>query len=149
MASSFPPPPPPPSSPQPPPPHHQSPHPNRVEIIVFVENLPEQAGRREIFSLFSPFGCVTHVFVPMNLSRSGSKFDLVRFDSEMAAGLAILKVDGLKLKDKFLHVKRAAFGRKVYVLCLRKESSPSRELQEERCGRLSSVLGGGICHIPS
>ncbi|GAB2273174.1 hypothetical protein Dimus_007977 [Dionaea muscipula] len=102
MTSSPPPQPlslPPPSPPQPLP-NHQHSHSDRVEITIFIKNLPKSMGRRDIFSLFNHIGRVTNVFIP-------------RLISEVVVELAVLNVDGLKLKDKFLHVKRAVFRRKL------------------------------------
>ncbi|GAB2301682.1 Serine arginine-rich splicing factor 2 [Dionaea muscipula] len=101
---SPPPPPPPPLSPPQPPPE-------RLEITIFVDFLPKNVGRRELLSIFSPFGSVSDVFIPRKCSRSRSRFGFVRFGSEEAAGMTVLKVDGLKLQDSFLHVKKAVFGR--------------------------------------
>ncbi|GAB2283020.1 hypothetical protein Dimus_017551 [Dionaea muscipula] len=44
-------------------------------------------------------------------NRSRSHFGFVRFGIEEAAGLAVLKIEGLKLQGRFLHMKKAAFGR--------------------------------------
>ncbi|GAB2287884.1 hypothetical protein Dimus_022239 [Dionaea muscipula] len=71
----------------------------------------EFVGRRELASLFDHFGSFIDVFIPRKRSRAGFRFGFIRFDSETAAGLTVLRVDGLKWKDKFLHVKRVAFGK--------------------------------------
>ncbi|GAB2282809.1 hypothetical protein Dimus_017345 [Dionaea muscipula] len=137
--SSPPPPPPPPLSPPQPPPSFL----DWVEIIIFVENLPKNMGWRVFFSLFRPFECVTDVFIPMKHSRFGSKFGFVQFDSEVAADLAVLKVDGLKWKDRLLHVKKAAFGRNGASLRSRKETPLSGVVKENAS---SEKMG---CNEPS
>ncbi|GAB2286033.1 hypothetical protein Dimus_020456, partial [Dionaea muscipula] len=47
----------------------------------------------------------------MKCNRSGSRFGFVRLRSDASAGVAVLKVDGLKLHGRFLHMNKAAFGR--------------------------------------
>ncbi|GAB2294122.1 hypothetical protein Dimus_028341 [Dionaea muscipula] len=105
------PPPPPPSPPLPPPSILQRPPHDRVEITIFVSNLSEFVGRRELFSFFRSSKSVTDVYVPQKRSRFGARFDFVRFDSEEAAGLTILNTNGKMWNDKFLQVNRTAFGR--------------------------------------
>ncbi|GAB2299188.1 hypothetical protein Dimus_033259 [Dionaea muscipula] len=73
-------------------------------------------------------------------SKSGAQFGFMRFDSEVAARLAVLKVDGLRLKDKFLRVKKVTFGRNGVGLRSGVVESINREQREERhggqlCGR--------------
>ncbi|GAB2282286.1 Serine arginine-rich splicing factor 2 [Dionaea muscipula] len=146
IMSSVPPSPPTPPLPPPPSPSqlpsahpHQS---NRMEIKTFVDNLSEKIDRRDLLSIFSAFGHVYDVFIPRKRSRSGSKFDFVRFDSEDAAGRAVFNVDGLKLMDRVLHVKRVAFGKEVSDLHSRKVGLPpilrhkvrSRDLPSGRRG---------------
>ncbi|GAB2275743.1 hypothetical protein Dimus_010493 [Dionaea muscipula] len=77
------------------------------------------------------------VFIPTKRSRSGSRFDSVRFNNEVAARLAILNADGSKLKDKTLKVKRATFGRSP-----RMEASLYQEQQEMRKGSLPQFWEG-------
>ncbi|GAB2290119.1 hypothetical protein Dimus_024406, partial [Dionaea muscipula] len=143
-----PPPSPPPSPPQPPPSHHQPPNAVLVEIIVFVDNLPDHVGWRELFSIFNSSGCILNIFISTNQSRSGSRFCFVRFNSEVAAGIAILNADGLKLKDKTLFVKRAAFARSGSVTCPRMEPSLGLERREMREGRLPQCREG-ITKVPT
>ncbi|GAB2302485.1 hypothetical protein Dimus_036494, partial [Dionaea muscipula] len=111
-------PPPPPSPPQPPPhspPHH---HLRRGDITVFIDNLPDQ-----------PFGCVKDVYIPTKRGKTRTIFGFVRFDSEVSTGLAVLKVDGMLLKGKFLHVMCAAFGMVV---------SDFHSTKDRPCGREES-----------
>ncbi|GAB2274297.1 hypothetical protein Dimus_009063 [Dionaea muscipula] len=161
-ALPSPPPPPPPSPPQPPPlsppPPPLSPLPppqplpplaqahqaNQVEIIMFVDNLSENVGRRELLSIFCPFESVSDVFIPTKRSRSGTRFGFVRFESEVAVGLAVFKTDGLKMKDRFIHVKRAAFVKDVVGLGSRKAVLPPTARKEMKRGGIPSVGGGNF-----
>ncbi|GAB2284610.1 hypothetical protein Dimus_019065 [Dionaea muscipula] len=130
MTSSFPPPPSPPSPPQPPPHHPQPSIPDRVELTIFVDNLPEFVGHREIFSHFCSFGRVTDVFIPSKRTKSGSRFGFVKFDRDVAAGLTILNTNGQKFRDNFLHVRKAVYGRRGSIV--------------RNCGSLhTTVIAGG------
>ncbi|GAB2271852.1 hypothetical protein Dimus_006682 [Dionaea muscipula] len=96
----------------------------RVGITIFVDKLSENVGRRELLSIFCLFEHVLDVFIPRKRSRLQSKFSFVRFESEDAAGRAVLNVNSLKLMDRILHVKRAAFGKDVSGLRSRKVVLP-------------------------
>ncbi|GAB2282390.1 hypothetical protein Dimus_016935 [Dionaea muscipula] len=50
--------------------------------------------------------------------------------------------DGVKLKDNFLQVKRAMFGRGASIQRVRKENAPSREQQEKNNGPAPCDRGG-------
>ncbi|GAB2265972.1 hypothetical protein Dimus_001003 [Dionaea muscipula] len=68
-------------------------------------------AKRSSFIFFKSFKGLTDAFVSLKRSRVGARFGFMWFNSDEAADLVVLKTDGLKWKDKYLHVKRAAFGR--------------------------------------
>ncbi|GAB2281178.1 hypothetical protein Dimus_015781 [Dionaea muscipula] len=102
-----------------------------MEITIFVDNLPNHVGRREIFSIFNTFGCISDVFIASKRRRSGFRFGFVTFNYEVAAGLTILNNDGMKMKDKTLLVKRVVYGRKAPNSIMRPRM-PSLRFHEQR-----------------
>ncbi|GAB2291553.1 hypothetical protein Dimus_025807 [Dionaea muscipula] len=119
-----------------------------IEITVFVENLSDSVGRRELSSLFRPFSGITDVFIPLKHCKLGAQFGFMQFDSEVAAGLVVLKTDNLKWKDMFLHVKKVVFGRGVGGTHSRSVALFSDVQQDERRGRPPSARGFIDRHPP-
>ncbi|GAB2289606.1 hypothetical protein Dimus_023915 [Dionaea muscipula] len=79
------------------------------------------------------FSGLTDVFIPHKRTRFRARFGFVRFNTEEATGIAIRNADDTKWMGRFLHVKRAAFGRASSSLLQRKM---------ERGGDMSGVVGG-------
>ncbi|GAB2283111.1 hypothetical protein Dimus_017641 [Dionaea muscipula] len=79
----------------------------------------------------------------------GARFRFVQFDSEVAAGLAVLKTDNLKWKDRFLCVKKPVFGRGHVARTSSRSVAPFSDVQQdERRGRPPSASGFIERHPP-
>ncbi|KAL7242712.1 hypothetical protein ACSBR1_015156 [Camellia fascicularis] len=79
-------------------------------VTIFVDNILDSMGPKGLFNLFRKFGLVKDVFISGKRRKaSRSKFGFVRYDCEVAAGIAIQKADGLWCDNKELRVKRAEF----------------------------------------
>ncbi|GAB2288581.1 hypothetical protein Dimus_022909 [Dionaea muscipula] len=51
---------------------------------LFVDDLPENLGRNELFNCFNRFGRVLDVFIPSKRSGLGTRFGFVRLDCKEA-----------------------------------------------------------------
>ncbi|KAL7215151.1 hypothetical protein ACSBR1_027338 [Camellia fascicularis] len=79
-------------------------------VTIFIDNIPDSMSPKRLFNLFQKFGLVKDVFIPGKRRRaSRSRFGFVRYDCEVAAGIATQKADGLWCDNKELRVKRAQF----------------------------------------
>ncbi|GMP82743.1 hypothetical protein CsSME_00036919 [Camellia sinensis var. sinensis] len=80
---------------------------------VFVDHVPSKMDAKSLFKFFSKFGIVKDVFIPSKRRVvSHSRFGFVRFDCNVAAGVAIQKANGLLVDDKVLEVKAATLDRR-------------------------------------
>ncbi|KAL7171318.1 hypothetical protein ACSBR2_036050 [Camellia fascicularis] len=90
-------------------------------FTVFVDNLPWSMSPKGFHALFTKFGVVRDVFIP-NKARKATKsrFGFVRYDSQVAAAMAVQTANGVWCDDKELKVKVTAFGKDDSVKLLRK-----------------------------
>ncbi|KAL7244223.1 hypothetical protein ACSBR1_016455 [Camellia fascicularis] len=63
-----------------------------------------------LYVLFSKSGVVKDVFIPNKRRITQSRFDFVRYDCPIVAGVAVQKTNGIWCEDKVLKVKRAEYG---------------------------------------
>ncbi|KAL7217169.1 hypothetical protein ACSBR1_028974 [Camellia fascicularis] len=81
-------------------------------FTLFVDNIPEVMDPKSLFGLFSKFGIVKDVFIPMNRSKAtGSRFGFVRYNCSVAAEMVIKNADRLWCVDKKLRVKGAKYAK--------------------------------------
>ncbi|GAB2297880.1 hypothetical protein Dimus_031964 [Dionaea muscipula] len=66
----------------------------------------------DISKLYGKFGVVRDVYLPRKRSDSGKKFNFVRYDCSVAAGVAIQRTNVVWMHDKELKVKFANFHKK-------------------------------------
>ncbi|GAB2302434.1 Serine arginine-rich splicing factor 2 [Dionaea muscipula] len=67
--------------------------------------------QRDLHKLFNDYGIVTDAFIPNKRSRRGTRFSFVRYNCEVAAGMAVEKGNGLCIHDREIRVEIAAYGR--------------------------------------
>ncbi|KAL7161623.1 hypothetical protein ACSBR2_042151 [Camellia fascicularis] len=84
-------------------------------FTLFVDNIPEAMNPKRLYGLFSKFGIVKDVFIPMKKRKAttGSKFGFVRYDCSVAAEIAVPKANGLWCEDKELKVKGVVYEKWV------------------------------------
>ncbi|CAL5356713.1 unnamed protein product [Camellia sinensis] len=81
-------------------------------FTVFVDNLPGATNAESLFKLFTKFGIVKNVFIPLKRRIvSKSRFGFVRFDCPVAADIAIQQANGMLVDDMVLQVKKATHAR--------------------------------------
>ncbi|KAL7181000.1 hypothetical protein ACSBR1_039959 [Camellia fascicularis] len=83
-------------------------------FTVFVDNLLEFIVPKSLFILFSNYGMVRDVFIPMKTRETtGSRFGFIRYDCQVAARVVVQKAEGLWCDDKVLSVRIFVFGNEV------------------------------------
>ncbi|KAL7190868.1 hypothetical protein ACSBR2_023023 [Camellia fascicularis] len=83
-------------------------------FTIFVDNIPEVMNSKRLLGLFSKFGVVKDVFIPMKRRKATrSRFDFVRYDCPIAAEVVVQKADGLWCEDKELKIKEAEYVKGV------------------------------------
>ncbi|GMP56127.1 hypothetical protein CsSME_00020715 [Camellia sinensis var. sinensis] len=79
---------------------------------VFVDNLPETLDPKGLFSLFSKFGVVMDVYIPIKRRKAtSSRFGFVRYNCPVAAKVAIQKAHGTWCDNHEIKVKMAEFSK--------------------------------------
>ncbi|GMP84736.1 hypothetical protein CsSME_00038149 [Camellia sinensis var. sinensis] len=79
---------------------------------VFVDNLPETLDPKGLFSLFSKFGVVMDVYIPIKRRKAtSSRFGFVRYNCPVAARVAIQKAHGTWCDNREIKVKMAEFSK--------------------------------------
>ncbi|KAL7262090.1 hypothetical protein ACSBR1_000466 [Camellia fascicularis] len=81
-------------------------------VSLFVDEVPEAMTPRDLFNLFSKFGVVKDVFIPLKRRKTTrSRFGFVRYDCKVAAEVAVRKTDGLWCHNRALRVKMAEYSK--------------------------------------
>ncbi|KAL7218204.1 hypothetical protein ACSBR2_011475 [Camellia fascicularis] len=81
-------------------------------FIVFMDNIPLSMDPKSLLRLFSKFGVVKDVFIPLKRRKIvGSRFGFVRYDCPVVVEVAIQRADRLWCDDKELMVKEAEFAK--------------------------------------
>ncbi|CAL5340772.1 unnamed protein product [Camellia sinensis] len=81
-------------------------------VSLFVDEVPEAMTPSDLFNLFSKFGVVKDVFIPLKRRKTTrSRFGFVRYDCTVAAEVAVSKADGLWCHNKALRVKLAEYSK--------------------------------------
>ncbi|GMP52445.1 hypothetical protein CsSME_00018254 [Camellia sinensis var. sinensis] len=79
-------------------------------FTIFVDNIRESMNPKGLFGLFSKFGVVKDMFIPVKMRKlTGLRFGFVRYDCPVAAEVAVQRADGLWCDDKEIKVKRVKF----------------------------------------
>ncbi|KAL7162300.1 hypothetical protein ACSBR2_042724 [Camellia fascicularis] len=79
---------------------------------LFVDNLPKTMDPKGLYNMFTKFGVVNNVFMPLKRRKATrSRFGFVRYDCHIAAKVAIQKAIGVWCDNRALVVKSAAFRR--------------------------------------
>ncbi|GMP52709.1 hypothetical protein CsSME_00018419 [Camellia sinensis var. sinensis] len=79
---------------------------------IFVDEIPESMTRKGLYTMFSNFGIVKDVYIlEKRRKATRTKFEFVRYDCPVAAGVAIQKANGVWCGNRILKVKRADFER--------------------------------------
>ncbi|XP_028106494.1 probable splicing factor, arginine/serine-rich 4 [Camellia sinensis] len=77
-------------------------------VSLFVDEVPEAMTPSDLFNLFSKFGVVKDVFIPLKIRKTTrSRFGFVRYDCKVAAEVVVRKTDGLWCHNRALRVKMA------------------------------------------
>ncbi|XP_028084381.1 serine/arginine-rich splicing factor 8-like [Camellia sinensis] len=79
-------------------------------FTIFVDEIPNSMDPKSLYTLFSKFGIVKDIFIPMKRRQVlGSWFEFVRYDCKVVADMAVQKADGLWCDNKALKVKIADY----------------------------------------
>ncbi|KAL7218687.1 hypothetical protein ACSBR2_011870 [Camellia fascicularis] len=86
-----------------------------------------------LFSMFSKFGVVRHVFISFKRSKVGTRFGFVRYDCIVAAKMAIQKTNGVWCGNKQLKVKFADYdnGEKYHKTVSGADHEPRKRVECE------------------
>ena len=69
---------------------------SKENVTIFVDNLPERMGPKDLYVLFTKFGVVKDVFMPLKRRRkTRSRFGFVRYDYRVPVEIAVQKADKL------------------------------------------------------
>jgi len=71
---------------------------------LFVRNLPFTCSEEELTALFSPFGTITEVHLPISKEKAGKGFGFVQFLIPEHAVKARVAIDGTSFQGRVLHV---------------------------------------------
>ncbi|XP_028076006.1 serine/arginine-rich splicing factor SC35-like [Camellia sinensis] len=81
-------------------------------FTIFVDNILEVMDPKSLFGLFSKFGMVKDVFLPMKRRKAtGSRFGFVRYNCLVVVEMVVKKADRLWYDDKELKVKGAEYAK--------------------------------------
>ncbi|XP_017240934.2 uncharacterized protein LOC108213644 [Daucus carota subsp. sativus] len=75
---------------------------------LYIGFLPQTVDGNRLWELFSPFGTITQLKVPLDQMGYSKGYGFVRFDTPSAASLAIMHMNGCEIDGHRLTVKIAA-----------------------------------------
>ncbi|GMP26724.1 hypothetical protein CsSME_00003043 [Camellia sinensis var. sinensis] len=79
---------------------------------IFVDEIPESMNPKGLFTMFLNLGVIKDVYIPDKKRKATRiRFELVRYDRSVAAGIMIQKANGVWCGDRTLKVKKTDFGR--------------------------------------
>ncbi|KAL7163687.1 hypothetical protein ACSBR2_039748 [Camellia fascicularis] len=114
-------------------------------VTIFVDNLPAEMDPNRLFRMYSKFRVVRHVFIPYKRSKVGTRFGFVRYNCEVAAGIAVQRTNGVWCDNKELKVKFADYDKsKDRKAAFRRTSVPLGDNGKtpEVNGKITNVKGG-------
>ncbi|KAL7163175.1 hypothetical protein ACSBR2_039302 [Camellia fascicularis] len=75
---------------------------------IFMDNLPESMKPKGLIMLFTKFGIVKDVFIPMKRRKlTGSRFGFIGYGCRVSRDVAVQKANGIWIENKELKVKKA------------------------------------------
>ncbi|KAK8564952.1 hypothetical protein V6N13_020080 [Hibiscus sabdariffa] len=83
------------------------------EYTTFVDNLSRRVSRRSLWEVFTHYGEVMRVFIPLRNNRPRYKdatFAFVRFKNQVDLDKAILKINSSKIDGKVVRVSKAKYA---------------------------------------
>jgi len=102
---------------------------------LFVRNLPFGCAEDELSSLFSPFGVLSEVHIPIDKERRGKGFGFIQFMIPEQAMRAMSELDGSSFQGRLLHIISAKDKGSNYS---KNENDDGDEQKEGKSNRLSS-----------
>jgi multiple RNA-binding domain-containing protein 1 len=74
---------------------------------LFIRNLPYSVSEDEVTELFSKFGPLSHVHLPLNEDKRGKGYGFVQFMIPEHSENAMTSLDGTSFQGRLLHIIRA------------------------------------------
>ncbi|KAE9444696.1 hypothetical protein C3L33_23406, partial [Rhododendron williamsianum] len=109
-------------------------------ISVYVDNLPYEMDKVWLHQLFRGYSEVVDVYIPNKRSfRFNTKFGFVRFKSRVEAERAVQNLNGILIRDYYIHVNLARFS----------QDSRSRIPLQKACDRMHEATDFLVNNIKS